>query len=682
MPPTQPGPSRRTFLGATAATAATAGLLGALPTPAAASTPARRRKGSLDDIEHVVILMQENRSVDHYYGTMRGVRGFGDKAALQFANGRTVFQQPDPRRTDGGYLLPWHVDTAKVDGQDLSGNDHSWGGVHLQWANGDNTGYVTETGENSVAYFDAGDVPFNRALAKAFTFCDHYFCSIKGPTTPNRLFHWSGTIDPHGTAGGPAIFNPDDYNPVYRWTTYPERLESAGISWQLFANDEVGDGGGEDGWVGDYGDNPLWLFQAYHDALASSDPAVRRLAERASLRTQWKPNSGQGRDVNHVLAQFLAACASGSLPAVTWIVAPYAYSEHPAARPIDGAAYTQTVLNAIWAQPGLWEKTAVFINYDEHDGFFDHLISPTAPPGTPDEFVNGLPVGLGPRVPMTVVSPWSRGGWINSEVLDHTSVLRFLELWTGVKEPNISAWRRSICGDLTSCFDFGREDTTIPLLPDTAALRKQADELESKLPVPAPPAPGEQVVPPQEPGTAPARPLPYQPWGNATHDAGAVQVTLGNAGSAAVQLQVYDRATGLPAQRIDVAAGSTASAALPAPLGYDVAVHGPNGFLREIRGGADTNGIEVAATLTGPAGHPLLALTFTNSTPRRVTLVVSGLDGREQRLALPTGARTVTADPIAAAHGWYDIGVSIDGSGGYLRRFAGHLENGRGSSTG
>jgi phospholipase C len=409
---------------------------------------------------------------------------------------------------------------------------------------------------------------------------------------------------------------------------------------------------------------------------------VRRLAERASLRTQWKPNSGQGRDVNHVLAQFLAACASGSLPAVTWIVAPYAYSEHPAARPIDGAAYTQTVLNAIWAQPGLWEKTAVFINYDEHDGFFDHLISPTAPPGTPDEFVNGLPVGLGPRVPMTVVSPWSRGGWINSEVLDHTSVLRFLELWTGVKEPNISAWRRSICGDLTSCFDFGREDTTIPLLPDTAALRKQADELESKLPVPAPPAPGEQVVPPQEPGTAPARPLPYQPWGNATHDAGAVQVTLGNAGSAAVQLQVYDRATGLPAQRIDVAAGSTASAALPAPLGYDVAVHGPNGFLREIRGGADTNGIEVAATLTGPAGHPLLALTFTNSTPRRVTLLVSGLDGHEQRLALPTGARTVTADPIAAAHGWYDIGVSIDGSGGYLRRFAGHLENGRGSSTG
>ena len=166
--------------------------------------------------------------------------------------------------------------------------------------------------------------------------------------------HWSGTIDPHGLNGGPATFNPDDYLPVFTWTTYPERLQAAGISWQVYANDEVGDGGGEDGYVGDYGDNPLWLFQAYHDALASTDPAVRQLAEQASLRTAWKPNSGLGLDVNHVLAQFIADATADNLPQVSWIVAPYAYSEHPQARPVERVArrYTQTVLNAMLVDAG------------------------------------------------------------------------------------------------------------------------------------------------------------------------------------------------------------------------------------------------------------------------------------------------------------------------------------------
>jgi phospholipase C len=570
----------------------------------------------------------------------------------------------------------------KTDGQDLSGNDHTWGGVHAQWADGSNTGFVSGNSSSSLAYFDDKDVPFNRALAQAFTFCDQYFCSIKGPTTPNRLFHWSGTIDPHGRAGGPAISNPDDYLPVYNWTTYPERLQKAGVSWQVYANDEVGDGGGEDGFVGDYGDNPLWLFQAYHDALASTDPKVRKLAERASVRAQWKPNSGRGRDVDHVLTQFRAACRTSSLPAVAWVVAPYAYSEHPAARPVDGAAYTQAVLNAIWAQPELRETTAVFINYDEHDGFFDHVIPPTAPPGTPDEYVQGLPVGLGPRVPMTVVSPWSRGGWINSEVFDHTSVLRFLELWTGVKEPNISAWRRSICGDLTSCFDFADPVTSIPVLPDAAALRKKADALDPTLPPPTPPEPGKQVRPTQDPGTAPARPLPYQPWANASRRDGELTVTLGNAGRLAVQLQVYDRVTGQPAQRVDVPAAATRSAAVPAAQAYNVAVHGPNGFLREIVGPDTAVAVEVEATIVGRARHPLLELTLVNSGDRTIVAKVEGLGRTAKRVSLRPGTYRHTIDPVATAHGWYDVRVRVDGQAGYLRRFAGHLENGETSVTG
>ncbi len=367
---------------------------------------------------------------------------------------------------------------------------------------------------------------------------------------------------------------------------------------------------------------------------------------------------------------------------MSWIVAPYAYSEHPAARPVDGAAYTQTVLNAIWAQPELWRKTAVFINYDEHDGFFDHAISPTAPPGTPDEFVQGLPVGLGPRVPMTVVSPWSRGGWVNSQVFDHTSVLRFLEQWTGVREPNISAWRREICGDLTSCFDFTHHSTSVPRLPDTAALRKQADQLDSKLPAPMPPPPGRQVVPTQEPGHVAARPLPYQPTANATLRTGAVVLALGNTGTAAVQLQVYDRITGAPAQRIDVPAHGSASASVAAVAAYDIAVHGPNGFLREVAGTVTLPRVDVAVLVTGAPREPRLRITFTNSASRPVSVVATGITGRAERFTLAPGTRSLDADPVDDAQGWYDVSVRLDGHAGYLRRFAGHLENGQDSITG
>ncbi|HVX46332.1 MAG TPA: phospholipase C, phosphocholine-specific, partial [Mycobacteriales bacterium] len=498
--------TRRGFMGAAGAAATLAGL----PAGMAEALAEPRRRGRLDDVEHVVIVMQENRSFDHYYGTLRGVRGFGDRAALRRAGGSDVFHQPDATRGDGGYLVPFHVDTFTVNGQELGDLDHSWEGTHQAWQQGRYADWIAAKSQMTMSYFTHSDIPYQRALASAFTLCDNYFCSIQGPTTPNRLFLWSGTIDPQGKAGGPAIDNPADYEPVYSWTTYPERLQQAGISWQVYANDEVGDDTGNHPFVGDYGDNSLWLFHAYHDALAVGG----QLAARANVKKSWKPDAGKGKQIDHVLAPFIAACRGGRLPQVSWIVAPYGYCEHPEARPVDGAAYVSGILGALWENPKLWESTAVLINYDENDGFFDHIAPPVPPAGTPDEFVDGLPVGLGPRVPMTVISPWSRGGWVNSEVFDHTSVIRFLETWTGVREPNISRWRREICGDLTGCFDFERRDVSIPLLPDTAALRRQADLLDPQLPAPAPPAEGRQAMPEQEPGTAPARPLPYQPLAN------------------------------------------------------------------------------------------------------------------------------------------------------------------------
>jgi phospholipase C len=689
--------SRRGFITGAATAAASASLLANLP-PGVVEA-AQGRKGSLDRIEHVIILMQENRSFDHYLGTMRGVRGFGDRAALQLNTGQDVFHQPDPLRPDGGFLLPWRVDTSKVDGQDLDDTPHDWNSTHAAWDGGRWDRWPPTKSELSMTYFGQSDIPFQRALAHAFTVCDNYFCSVHGPTTPNRCYLWTGTIDPHGLNGGPCAANPDDYLPVFTWKTYPERLQAAGISWQLYANDEVGDGSGEDGFVGDFGDNPLWLFQAYHDALASSDPKVHQLAERASLRNQWKPNSGLGHSTQHVLAQFIADCQAGTLPAVSWVVAPYAYSEHPQARPVDGAAYTQTMLNALWSNHDLWSTSVVFIDYDENDGFFDHLVPPAAPTDTPDEFLPAIqpgfrgpppppspmvPIGLGPRVPMTVVSPWSHGGWVNSQVFDHTSVLRFLEAWTGVQESNISAWRRAICGDLTSCFDFTAPRTVVPMLPDTTALRQQADQTESSLPKPAPPPPGQQVVPEQDGGSEKARALPYQPMANISVTRGSIIADLSNQGSATLQLAVYAfHALNEDALRFDVSASGSAHASVaPDPVtgAFDVEIHGPNGFLRRAAGTVLDADVEAALALTG---GPRLELTLRNPGAQTQTVHVSGLHHTPRTFVL--GARqsqVVALDPLGKNHGWYDLTVSVEGHAAFVRRFAGHLENGSPSRTG
>jgi phospholipase C len=125
------------------------------------------------------------------------------------------------------------------------------------------------------------------------------------------------------------------------------------------------------------------------------------------------------------------------------------------------------VLNIVVSNPGLWEKTAIIVSYDENGGFFDHVPPPTAPPGTHGEHLTmdklpkdagGVrgPIGLGFRVPGLVLSPYARGGFISSQVFDHTSQLLFLEKRFGVDVPHLTKWRRKTVGDMTSAFSFGR----------------------------------------------------------------------------------------------------------------------------------------------------------------------------------------------------------------------------------
>jgi phospholipase C len=429
---------------------------------------------SLSSVKHVVILMQENRSFDHYYGTLSGCTRLRrhQPAALpqQLHRVEAVHEGLLLRRQDPRTLAPEHPTT---DAQQVEDLDHSWTGTHGAWNSGLWNNWIPEKTGFTMGYYNRTDIPFHYALADAFTICDQYFCSVQGPTNPNRLYQWTGMIDPNGTGGGPVIDNSED---GYSWTTYPEMLQNAGVSWRVYQEQD------------NYDDNPLAWFKQFKSAATSSPLYTNGMARVSSI------NAAIESDI-----------AGGVFPTVSWVVAPTAQCEHPSYRPADGANFVSGVLSAIASNQAAWDSTVVFYNFDENDGFFDHVVPPTSPSGTADEWVDSAPIGMGPRVPMTVVSPWSAGGLVCSQTFDHTSPLQFAELVTGVQCTNISSWRRTVCGNLTS-----RASTSAPAevafptnLPNTATLVTDANNEES---LPAPKVPTSGALPAQESGDRPGEP--------------------------------------------------------------------------------------------------------------------------------------------------------------------------------
>ncbi|MFI9568674.1 alkaline phosphatase family protein [Streptomyces rishiriensis] len=468
--------TRRRLLGSTAAALGAAAVSLLPPSVQKAVAAGRPSRGSLADVEHVVLLMQENRSFDHYFGTLSGVRGFADPEALTLDTGRSVFHQPDPENPRG-YLLPFHLDTRTSSAQAIPSTSHAWSVQHEAWNGGRMDRWLPAhrasdgaDGPYVMGYYTREDIPFQFALAETFTVCDHYFCSVLGPTWPNRLMWMTGSIDPDGQEGGPVIRN--SAPTPFSWTTYAERLQAAGVSWKVYQQED------------DYGCNLLEQFAAFQEALPGSD-----LYERG-VRPQ--PEGAFEEDARN-----------DRLPTVSWIIPPGHQSEHPDFLPAAGAAFVASKIEAVAADPAVWAKTAFILNYDENDGLFDHVPPPTPPAGAPGEFVGGLPIGGGFRVPAIIVSPWTVGGWVATEAFDHTSALRFLERLTGVEEPNISAWRRGAFGDLTSAFRFDSAQPLAPALPDdTAQQLLEAQEEVATLPRPALPG-AEQTFPSQEPGRRP-----------------------------------------------------------------------------------------------------------------------------------------------------------------------------------
>ncbi|WP_455355254.1 phosphocholine-specific phospholipase C [Streptomyces sp. SYSU K217416] len=669
--------NRRRFLQIASATAGFAALSSSIDR--AAAIPAAVRSGTIQDVDHIVVLMQENRSFDHYFGTLNGVRGFGDPRPVTLPSGKSVWHQSDGTKV----TLPFHPTAEDLGMQFLQGLNHDWAGGHKSINHGAYDRWVPAKTATTMAYLDREDIPFHFALADRFTICDAYHCSFIGATDPNRYYMWTGYTGNDGTGGGPVLGNEEL---GYGWTTYPERLQQAGISWRIYQ--DIGDGldaAGHWGWIndayrGNYGDNSLLYFNRYRNA-KPGDP----LYDKARTGTDVKNGDGY---FDHLRADVQA----GRLPQISWIAAPEAFTEHSNFPSNYGAWYIAQVLDALTSNPAVWARTALFITYDENDGFFDHVVPPYPPASaaqgkstvatTNEQYAGGTKYaagnyGLGPRVPMFVISPWSTGGYVCSEVFDHTSIVRFMERRFGVHEPNISPWRRAICGDLTSAFDFSARNTAPVALPDTSAYEPPDRERHPDY-RPVPPAVGSMPV--QEPGSRPTRPLPYAPYvdGAVNTTDGRIALTFAPGTGAGAQFYVTS------ANRTDAPWTYTAEAGKQvtdtwnsAYSGgtHDLTVHGPNGFLRTFKSPGKTAAPEATARHNAATGNLDVTLTNPSGTTARLT-VNNAYGGSPRTVTVNPGAKVTLTVDLSTTKRWYDVSVTSDTTTAFLRRFAGHVETG------
>ncbi len=702
---------RRQFLRATTTQGAFASL-SMLP-PAicqALEIDAHRVTGTLEDVAHIVVLTQENRSFDHYFGALTGVRGFSDRFPVPIAGSsqstfRSVWQQPRLKgNSEAGFVLPFHLDTKKNFAlMRAQGTPHTWPDAQEAWDHGRMGQWTRAKGSHAMGYYRQADLPFHYALADAFTICDAYHCSFPGGTNTNRLFLWTGTNDPHGLGNGPATYNDLDSLDsktgiaAYTWTSYPERLQAAGISWQIYQD-----------MADNYDNNPLAGFKAFRDAYAGL----------AGAPTEFKTRALSTRDLDHLKADVQA----NKLPQVSWIVANAEHSEHPErSSPAQGAEYTARVLQALTSNAEVWRRTVLIVNFDENDGYFDHMPPPAVPSRTTSQtgptttlwagastvdtrgeyheklvsYHNGQQeldllhraYGLGPRVPMLVISPWSRGGWVNSQVFDHTSIIRFMERRFGVMEPNISPWRRVVCGDLTSTLDFCRSDhSPLRKFPETAALAKRALTLPKRT---LATAPASQAMPSQLPGTRPSRGLPYQLQVNCSYTSETFEMALTfiNSGAAGAVFHVYDRLqlNEIP-RRYTVEPDKQLSGTWPLQDrdgAYDFWVMAPNGFHRHFTGtlprisaaGHAAPEIEVGYKTTN--GELIARLCNTGLAACTFELQASTRFNRKSlRYRVPGKQHVILSWQLKPNGYWYDFTLLVRELPGFSRRFAGRMETG------
>lgn len=745
------------------------------------------------DAEHVVILMQENRSFDHTFGTLRGVRGFDDPRAIRLANGNSVFVQTDGA---GNSYAPWRLDIRDTRVTWMGSLPHSRNSQVDAWNEGHHDGWIEAKRSHVAEYADLpltmghysrDDLPFYYALADAFTVCDQNYCSGMTSTTPNRSYFWTGTVrEKQRTDSKAYMRNEEMERGGMTWKTYPERLHDAGISWKSYQNELTFSGGLNDDeipWLSNFGDNVLEYFKAYNvEAHAGRTATARsRLAngdrvryaqlserERAlhdaafvtnredshfhSLENLEFEDRGERQTMlvpkGDILYQFRKDVSEGELPAVCWLIPPERFSDHPTS-PWYGAWYVSEVLNILTKNPAVWKKTIFILTYDENDGYFDHAPSfVAADPKRPEtgrasagidtgleytyaaeELEHGVnrkearsgPIGMGFRVPMIIASPWSRGGWVNSQLFDHTSSLMFLEHFVqakfgkSVKEENISGWRRCISGDLTSA--FRRYNATEPQLEfldrNKSVVRIQQarfKEIPSNYRKLSP----EQIeninthpfqsdfISHQEPGIRPSCGLPYELYVDGALSADRkkfmlrmkVGDTVHKAHSAGAPFNVYLRNTrgrpGAGGKLMNVATYVVAPGGLleeEFPLSlfidgqYSIEVHAPNGFYRAFAGDAEApvDGQTVyERTGSSLTGNVQLNLENTGERSLEVLIEDHSYGAGAITKTLAARAKTSLVLDLKRSYGWYDFTVRAEDAVA-TARFAGRVETGQSS---
>jgi phospholipase C len=825
--------TRRDFLKLAAMLSGASALSGIIPDSIQRAHAIAAEPGSTFlDAEHIIILMQENRSFDHALGTLRGVRGFNDPRAIRLPNGNSVFVQAD---ASGASYAPWRLDIKDTRITWMGSIPHSRNSQVDAWNQGRHDGWIEakRSGHREYAsvpmtmgHYTREDIPFYYALADAFTVCDQNYCAVMTSTTPNRSTFWTGTVRDKQSADSKVFIRNEQYERLQmQWKTYPERLQEAGIRWKFYQNELTYSGltGDQDAWLGNFGCNVLEFFGAYNieaypgfplamnaeiaalteefarlqqeldnekDAQAAARvqnriETTRRLLEDAQAHL---PGSGAPRyerltkaqrDLHHtafttnatspdyheleelpytedgkpqtmvvpkgdILYQFRKDVNEGNLPAISWLSSPEKFSDHPTS-PWYGAWYVSEVMDILTRNPEVWKKTIFILTYDENDGYFDHAPSfVAADPRRPetgaasaeidtgieytsaeDERVQGVapnearsgPIGMGFRVPMIVASPWTRGGWVNSQLFDHTSTLMFLENFIEkkfgktVKEENISAWRRAIAGDLTSIFraddkkqpelDYLNRDKFVISIEQArykeipSNYKKldadQIDTINRNLQQ-------SPLTSHQEQGTRPACALPYELYaeGELTQDGAQFELhlTAGNTvhGSVAAgaPFNVYLRNLsdgangGFRAATYAVKAGDTLHPQIPLSLfagsRYSVEVHAPNGFYRSFSGTQQARRVQIQTEYEKKEGQLTgnIVVHLRNTSSERLTAGIAGnaYETFKKRKTLQPGSTESLVLPLGHSHGWYDFTVKIDESGAEAR-FAGRVETGR-----
>jgi phospholipase C len=688
-----------------------AGILGAATTlsllPAsirrALAIPAAVQTGTIQDIKHVVILMQENRSFDHYFGTLRGVRGFGDPFPIPLPSGKPVWFESDGTKE----IPPYHLNPAISSALLVPDMPHVFSDAQAAWNQGIFGQWPLYKTQYSMGYYRRADIPFQFALAEAFTICDSYHCSITSCTDPNRVVFFSGSnADPtlraqgiNGTYKTAEVVNERCVvagtmpTPGYTytgsaltWPTLPDVLQAAGVSWRIYQDPNNNWNGLLHGGL---------AFQSFRQATAASGSALYE--NGMTLRT---------------IADLQQDVSNGSLPEVSWILPTPQQSEHPAASSPDAGGYfISQVLDAITANPTVWSQTAFFIAFDENDGLFDHIPPPAVPSFNEDgvaaggatlplagEYFDGStggylnatdvtgavrPWGMGARVPLYVISPWSRGGWVNSQVFDHTSMGMFLEKRFGVHVTSISPWRRAVSGDLTSAFDFkSPNDAALPALPNMSDYAT-VNAAQAKLPLPTAPAEPQALF--QERGFRSSRALPYALNTTALINSANISLTFANAGTQGAVFHVYDQLhlNQIP-RRYTVEAGKSLTGVWSSAAeggAYNLWVYGPNGFVRSFAGNANTWTAsafkpEILVSYNPALGQLLLQVHNKGSQASTITVTPNNefLDASTETVTVPADGVIEVTLSLAKSVNWYDFTAS---SANFTRRFAGRMETGQ-----